>query len=520
MTVRHFCLGSPSRWIGMILALLTGLAVQAADLPLAPARLNPGVEPDISDALRPNTYLGNLPEIGSSSAAALSPAQEHLLGKAFMRSLRKQIKVLDDPLLNDYLWDLGQRLASRSDEPGRHFYFFLVDAPEINAFAGPNGYIGVHAGLILATEGEDELAAVMAHETAHVTQKHLLRAFDDTSRFSLATAALMIAAAIAGSRVSGDAAIAAVLGVQAGALQHQINFTRQNEWEADRVGMQILAGAQFDPRAMPVFFERLSRATRSNDTNAPEFLRTHPVTTNRIADSLERAEKFGYKQYPEDIRYGLTRAALKAQSFVNPVDAVDYFKAGLREGRYRDLTAHRYGYALALLRQHQTAAVAEALAQLLKPHPHQPAFLILQARLHQSEGALELGLKTLQGGLALLPGNYPLRMTEAEFLLAAGRPKAARETLLPLLTTHPDEPEVYKALAQASGEAGDPLIAHRYLAEQYYLNGQIEAAIAQLEAALRKPGDFQKTSEIDARLRVLKDELKEMKKEGYKPSRK
>lgn len=519
MTVRRPSCHAPSplwSWVMLIFAaLLTSLAVRSAPLS-SPDWLSPGGDPETVNPL-PDSQL---PEIGSSSAATLSPAQEHQLGKAFMRSLRKQIKIIDDPLLSDYLWDLGQRLVSHSDDPGRHLHYFLVDAPEINAFAGPDGYVGVHTGLVLATEGEDELAAVMAHETAHVTQKHLLRAFDDTSRFSLATAALMIAAAIAGSRVSGDAAMAAVLGVQAGALQHQINFTRQNEWEADRVGMQILVSAQFDPRAMPVFFERLSRATRTNDTSAPEFLRTHPVTTNRIADSLERAEKFAYKQYPEDIRYGLVRAALKERSFVNPGDAVDYFETGLREGRYRDLTAHRYGYALALLHHHRAAAAAEPLAQLLKQQPHQSAFLILKARLQQSEGALDAGLKTLQNELALFPAHYPLRMAEAELLLAARRPKAARETLLPLLATHSDEPEVYKILAQASGDGGDSLSAHRYLAEQYYLNGQIEAAIAQLEAATRQPTDFQKTSEIEARLRLLKDELKDMKKEGYRPSRK
>ena len=314
-----------------------------------------------------------LPEIGDPSGGIMTQAQEQRLGQAFMRSVRKHLKVISDPLMVDYIQSLGARLSSHSSAAGQQFNFFLVDSPVVNAFAGPAGHIGIFTGLLLTTETESELASVIAHEIAHVTQKHLVRAFDDASRLSLPMGALALAAAVIGSQSQLGAA--AMAGIQAGMIQHQINFTRANEHEADRMGIQTLANADFDPRAMPVFFERMGRATRFYGTELPEFLRTHPVTTTRIADSRGRAEGYPYRQRPDSTSYHLIRATLREKQYEKPQDAVHFFQDTLADGRYRNEAGQRYGYVLALIRAHDYKLARKELDKLLRDDPHQVAIL-------------------------------------------------------------------------------------------------------------------------------------------------
>jgi predicted Zn-dependent protease len=241
-----------------------------------------------------------LPDIGDPTGTSFTPLQEQQLGEAFYRNLHSQLEISQDSEVNDYIQNLGQRLTANSDKPEQPFHFFIVNSAQINAFAGPGGYIGVNAGLILASETESELASVMAHEIAHVTQRHLFQTFQDSSRLSLPMAAAMLAAMLVGSQ-SSQAGQAALLATQAAMAQHQINFTRDNEAEADRVGMQILSKSTFDPRGMPAFFERLQQSTRFSGHSAPEFLLTHPVTTSRISDTRGRADNFPYRQYSHSI---------------------------------------------------------------------------------------------------------------------------------------------------------------------------------------------------------------------------
>ena len=204
----------------------------------------------------------DLPDLGNSAGGLMTPKRERDLGRAFMRSVRRSQKVMDDPLLNDYIQQLGQRLVDASGERGTPFSFFMIDDPQINAFAGPGGYIGVYTGLLQTTETESELAAVLAHEIAHVTQQHLLRAWESTSQMSIPSAAILLAAVVLGAAVGGDAAAAAAVGGQAALIQQQINFTRANEQEADRVGIDILAESGYEPRAMPSFFDRMGKANQ------------------------------------------------------------------------------------------------------------------------------------------------------------------------------------------------------------------------------------------------------------------
>ncbi|VAX05895.1 Exported zinc metalloprotease YfgC precursor [hydrothermal vent metagenome] len=450
-----------------------------------------------------------LPEIGAPSGVIITPAQERRLGRAFMRSVRNHYPVITDPLMSDYIQSLGNRLASHSSASGQTFNFFLIDNDVVNAFAGPAGHIGIFTGLLLTTETESELASVVAHEIAHVSQKHLVRTFDEVSRMNLPMAALTLAAVLVGG--GSQLGSAAMAGLQAGMVQNQINFTRANENEADRIGIKTLAETGFDPRSMPVFFERMGRAGRFVGSELPEFLRTHPITINRIAESRGRAETYPYRQYPADTRYYLLRATLKEKQHSNPKDAVLFFQKTLTDGRYRNEIGQRYGYVLALIRNRDYKTARSELDKLLKAEPQQIAFQIAEANLYQASGDLERAIATLKDALELSPGNYPLTMSYTQTLLYANQPALARATLEKLAPTRPYDASMYEVLAQATGDSGDVNLAHEYLASHYYLSGRLIQAKQHLEIALRDTEiSLFRGERMSAQLKRVQRELAEL----------
>jgi predicted Zn-dependent protease len=454
-----------------------------------------------------------LPEMGDPSDRLLTPAAESRLGEAFMRSIRSEHRVIDDPLLAGYIEQLGQRLAATGGAASQGFHFFLVDEPAVNAFAGPAGYIGINTGLVLATESESELASVIAHEIAHVTQKHLLRAFDDYKRMNAPAAAVLIAAVVAGlSGAPSDVTGAAIAGVQAGMIQRQINFTRNNEEEADRVGMAILEEAGYDPRGMPLFFERLASRNQTYGSEVPEFLRTHPVTSNRVADSLGRASQYPYRQYPDSLDYHLVRVTLKARQFGEPAQAVRYFHDSLKEGRYRSETAQRYGYALALMDAHMLEPARNEVDRLLDKDPGRVDFLLLDARLYKLAGKTAKGLERLKAALESHPDNYALVLRYAEDLLDAGRSGQAMAMLEEEVQHRSDDARLHRLLARAATTDGQANLGHQHMAEYYYLSGEYEAAIGQLEIALRdRSVEYFRSAQMSARLKKIRKEWAELK---------
>jgi predicted Zn-dependent protease len=206
-----------------------------------------------------------------------------------VRGLRDQDQILEDPEVSEYIRSVGGKLSSQANEGQQRFNFFVVKDNSINAFALPGGFIGVNSGLVLDTKNESELAGVIAHEVAHVTQRHIARSLAAQSRSSLVSTAAMLAAILVGAAAGGggDAAMAGVAAAQSLAIQQKISFTRANETEADRVGLGILARSGFDPKGMPDFFETMSRLAGGSEVNIPEMLRTHPVTSTRIAETKE-----------------------------------------------------------------------------------------------------------------------------------------------------------------------------------------------------------------------------------------
>jgi len=459
-----------------------------------------------------------LPELGSASGAFMSPEQERRLGQAFMRSVKASEKFLDEPFAKSYIESLGNKLVNSNGEnkdisSAQNFSFFILDNPQINAFAGPSGNIGVYVGLILTSQSESELAAVIAHEIAHVTQKHLLRTFHEASQMSIPSAAVILAAIILGAAVGGDAAIATAVGGQAALIQKQINFTRSNEKEADRIGIQTLVNSDYEAHAMPVFFERMGRANRAYSSELPEFLRSHPVTTNRIADSLARAEQHPYKQHSDSLTYNLVKALLKQRSFINAKDAEKYFKTNLDEGRYRNKEAQRFGLALSLKAQNKFKQSYSQVLKLLASHPTEEAFIILQSRLLNKLNKTQQAVSLLEDNTLLFPGRYSLNIELAELYIQTNQFEKSINLLKFIRLARPNDDQVFKKMAEAAGKSGDKVHAHEYHSDYLYLNGQLEPAIQQLEIALReKIEDFYLSSKLESKLQSLKLEFESLKK--------
>lgn len=444
----------------------------------------------------------NLPDLGDASSAIMSPTQERKLGEDFMRRARRSLAFSNDPEVATYIQNLGQKLVARSDEPGMRFTFFVVADPSVNAFAVPGGFIGVHTGLLLAAESEAELGSVLAHEIAHITQRHIPRMLADQQQSMPAMAALLAAVLLAGR---GDAAVALT---GAAIAQKGINFTRTSEEEADRVGINLLAGAGFDPRAMPSFFERMQRINRHNETNLPEFLRTHPVTTARIADSRNRAEQYTYRQVPDSLDFHLVQAKLRATAPGEPADVVRAFAANVAEGRSANIEAERYGYALALLRARQYDAARAEARKLVDRTPANSFYRILQADIELAAGRTDDGLQHYANAYRRDPSYYPLALNYARALVRNKRTREAEPIIRASIKQRPDEPALYELLSQAAGANGKIAEAHQAQAEHYYLRGDAGAAIEQLQMASRYAGNnFYLQSSLEARIQAIREEV-------------
>jgi predicted Zn-dependent protease len=454
-----------------------------------------------------------LPDIGDPTGTLMTPLQETELGAAFYRSLHSQLTVNQDPEVLDYIQSLGQKLTESSDNPAQNFHFFVVTDPGINAFAGPGGYIGVNSGLFLTTEAESELASVLGHEIAHVTQRHLYQTIQAAGRLSLPAAAAMLAAVLIGAKGGGSMGQAALIAAQAAAQQYQINFTRDNEAEADRVGMQILSKSNFDPRAMPTFFERMQQSTRFAGHKLPEFLLTHPVTTSRISDTRGRAEQFPYRQYPDSTAYQIIKAKLRVQTASNPKEALDYFKAVIGQGTKFQQDIASYGLALALIANTRAEEAKPILQKLVQAYPDQSQFAHAQAEAELETKNYSRASQLFEKGLQRFPDNRAMTLSDVRVLLTTGKPRQARKLLDDYVHYHGSTPEVFELLGETYSKLGDEAESHRYLGEAYYAAGQTRTAILQYRLAQKFAGDnFYLNAVIDERLKQFLAEEAERRK--------
>lgn len=454
----------------------------------------------------------DLPDIGSPASSTLTLDDEFHIGLQVVRQLRDEGQIIEDPEATEYLQALGSRIvAQATGDSAQRFSFFFVNDDTINAFALPGGFIGVNYGLVLATRNEAQLAGVLAHEIAHVTQRHIARRIHSQGRQSIATVAAILAAILVGAATgSSDAALGGISMASGAAMQQQINFTRANENEADRVGMSFLAAAGFDPYGMPDFFETMGRRNPLAATNRnalPEILQSHPVTTNRIAESRSRAAQFkDTKQTAESVSYALTRERLRVLATPTEDNVKRYYSD--RRDQQEQTVGERYGEALASYQGGSSRAALDSLTELARQYPQVP---MLQSTLGQalmSAGDTEESLVVFRRALNLSPRNIPLTMRYAEALMKANQPKAAHAVLLDLFNNVAPTPEQIRFTALAASSAGDTGDAAYYMSEYHIATGNLPLSVAQLEMALAAPNlTVVQRSRYQARLDEVREAL-------------
>jgi predicted Zn-dependent protease len=459
----------------------------------------------------PVAVADGLPDLGDSSQMALSPQDERRIGEEIMRDVNASGDVIKDIEVVDYLQGLGYRLAASSGEAPQKFTFFVVQDSSINAFALPASIIGVHSGLILAAGSESELASVISHEIGHVTQRHIARMIAQQKQDAWQSFAAMAFALLA-ARSNPQLAGASMQAAQAGAIQKQLDYTREHEREADRVGLQILNNAGFDTRAMPAFFDKLIKGTRFYEGSAPAFLRTHPLTTERIADVRNRVEQIPYRQVTDSPEFNFTRAKLRATT-VGPSQAVAWFRDILDEKKYVDEASQRYGLAVALMRANRLDEAREEVAWLRTKAPRNPMIETLAGNLLVAMGNQRQAESHFKQALGAYPNHRGLIYGYAELLLATNQLDTAIKLLNEKQQVYPDDPYLYELKSQVYTRQGKDLLRHQAQGEAYYRRYNLMGAIEQMELALRSgDGNFYDMSSVEARLKQLRSMLAEPKK--------
>ncbi|HAI47753.1 MAG TPA: peptidase [Stenotrophomonas sp.] len=514
-----------------------------------------------------------LPDIGSSAGELLTPARQAEYGGMMLRELRNYGYLLDDPLVDDWLQNMGTRLGSNSAQPRQSYTFFMLKDRQINAFATLGGYIGVNAGLVLTAEREDEVAAVLSHEIAHVTQQHVLRGVERAQRdqipILLGMLAAVIAAQQAGGNSSGDATMAAITSGMGLMQQRQINYTRSNESEADRLGIRTLARSGYDVDAMAGFFERMSASMRGNagGYSVPDFLQTHPVNTTRISEAKARAEQMkkdtvllttevpgGIRQErvnPSDPalsepivrrsnpllpasmqvsvnslsrgasgQFEYARERLRVLSADTPSDLAREYE-NLQRAQKGGLTApQRYGLALARLRNSGAGEARRMLGELLVDHPDDLWVALALGEAESRSGQPAQANARFETLLRQHPGSRPVALTFAEILNEQGGREAgqrAQAMLRPLLSQSGNDPVFQLRFARASELAGDTVRASEAYAEAAFLNGRPEQALIQLQALKKQPAlDYVGRARVDARIESITPTVLEMRRQGIR----
>jgi beta-barrel assembly-enhancing protease len=484
--------------------------------------------------LQPLAASGNiaLPDMGASADRLLSPEEESRYGESLLRELRRQNLIIEDPLVADYLRALGYRLVAYSERQADDFTFFVVRSDEINAFAAPGGYVGVNVGLIYAFESESELAAVLAHEIAHVSQRHLVRAWESMQKATLPIALAMIGAVIAAQGASGDGTEAALISGMGLLQQQSINFTRNNEYEADRIGIHTLHNSGFDPGAMATTFARMGRAMRANGRERPEFLRTHPVTLSRVTEAKDRAAAIERDQLrpaalerPDEARFHLMRERAHVLTAIAPADLIGEYQKKLDTAEASLQPSLRYGLALAQLYGAQPRPALAALKVMAAERPNEPLFeLPLAEALSANDDSAE-ALTRLERLAKNFPGNRAVQLGYANELVRTGdseRGALASAVLRDLLVRHGDDPSVQQSYARASELAGQELRALEAHAEVALLNGRPLDAMEQLRRLLERPKlDYYQRARVEARIQAITPwvlEVERLRNRSQRPS--
>lgn len=456
----------------------------------------------------------HLPSLGDASSAIISPKQEQELGQAWLRAYRSRVNEHDDPELYDYIEKLIQKLSPHSELQDHNLSLIAINNASMNAFAVPGGVIGVHTGLFRFAKSEHQLASVLAHELAHLSQRHFARRVEEQRKNAKVTMAGMLASLVLAATVGGDAGIAAMTATQAVGLENSLRYSRQNEQEADRLGIQTMQASGFDPRAVAGMFEEMLKATRYSGSRPPEFLLTHPLTENRVADAQNRVNRLPQKHYEDNPTYHLMRARAIIAIHNNPATSINRFKNELN-GVSLSKQAAQYGMALAYGNWGKFDQAKAHLRPLLKAEPNNVTYQLAQITLDRQQGQYITAIEKNLQLLAEDPNSYPLNMALAETYLKANQFTRSEKVLKKMTRLYPMRPYVWFQLAETSGLAGDVAEVHKARARYFILNGVFDKARNQLGYARKLlKQNYYEVAIIDQQLRDLEKLEKQMEEFG------
>lgn len=453
-----------------------------------------------------NLEANELPTLGHASSYDISLHQERHLGQGWLRQFRTQAPIYYDPLVQDYTENLVRRLAaSTRGLETRDLDILIVNQRQLNAFAVPGGVIGVNTGLFTFATHEDELASVMAHELAHISQRHFARRVEAARGAQWSTMAGLLAGILVASQGHADAGIAAIAGTQAAAIQTQLAWSRSYEQEADRIGMETLAAAGYAPEAMPAMFQQMQRLA-SLRGRPPEFLMTHPLTESRIADAWARADQLPSAPRVKGRDYELIRARLIFHHEADPQTAERVFlqQEPSQAGRL-------YVQALKAQQQEAWPQAQQVLKELLDEYPDWLALHFLLAEAYLAADDFAAAKQVLEAILALVPRYYPARFLLADLYVQQEQWSTARREWRQLTQQRPKDPELWFQLAEASGKAGFVVEVHQARAEYFQLTGRFRQALNQLDLAIQRAADSQESWQLREVLRERRRELEEQR---------
>ena len=449
----------------------------------------------------------DLPELGSPANAAISIEDEYHAGLQFVNEIRKAGVILTDPEVSQYAQEIGHSLSSHAEEGQHQFYYFVIRDPEINASAIPGGFVIINSGLITSTRNENELAGVLAHETAHVTQRHIVRQIVDQGHEGLLASAAMLAAVLLGAtagRGSPDAIQGAIMAGQSAMIQHQINYTRSSEFEADRIGIGTMADAGYDPLGMASFFDYMGRTgPEPSRVNAIQFLINHPIFSDRVAEAQDRANQIGRIHHEDSLGYLLIRERLRTVSG-DPQAARQYYVNLLKNGGGKTLE-ERYGKDVAEIANRNPAAAIADLQDLVHDFPKVTQFYGALGQAYAANNQYKESAAVLERAMILFPRNVPITIRLAETLMHSGDNKRAHMVLLDLFNNVEPTPDQTRLIAKAASTAGDYADSYAYMAEFYLMTGNLMMASNQLQLALTLPGlDAVQRARYSARLEEVR----------------
>ncbi len=486
-------------WI-LLAAFLNATAAAAAAVP-------PALPPIPLTTDLPTAIDSQLPALGSAASVALPKREQFQIGYSMMLQMRAAHQLIEDPEVEEYLNSIGKRLAAQSDKGAANFHYYCVDTPVVNSFAAPGDFVFINSGLILFTKTESELAAVMAHETAHEVQNHIARKLLNAHKASIESLASMLATILLGAASgSGQAVEGGIVASQGLAAQEQIDYSRSVEEEADRVGIELLAAAGFDPEGMPDIFQRLMNMEGIQDSWVPAVLIGHPITTDRVAYSRARAAQFPPVPDTSSPDYYIIKERVRVLTAPSSENLVRYYAERIARG-HRGIGVE-YGYALALMRAGHARRAVTLFAKLLAAHPELHLLYIALGQAQAKAGEMEQSLATFAEAKRLFPLNVPVTVRYAQTLMLDGKDAEAHRILLDLFNLVDPTPNEIELTARAASAAGDLGDAYYYMGEYQLTQGNLPLAIKQYEIALGMPHlNYVQRQRISARLKEVKDYL-------------